>query len=66
MGAVHRGVLDLTSRLGAGLAITYFGVPMGIPHTRPLGVITHATRTGLVTAHRGWRTASRCPAARGA
>jgi len=29
--------------------ITYFGVPMGIPHTRPLGVITHATRPGLVT-----------------
>jgi hypothetical protein len=30
--------------------ITYFGVPMGIPHTRPLGVITHATRPGLVTS----------------
>ena len=33
----------------AGPMITYFGVPMGIPHTRPLGVITHATRPGLVT-----------------
>jgi len=30
--------------------ITYFGVPMGIPHTRPLGVMTHATRPGLVTS----------------
>jgi proteasome assembly chaperone (PAC2) family protein len=36
-------------RLDAGPMITYFGVPMGIPHTRPLGVITHATRPGLVT-----------------
>src|SRR5246127_3652543 len=36
--------------LGAGPMITYFGVPMGIPHTRPLGVITHATRPGLVTS----------------
>jgi hypothetical protein len=39
----------LADRLGAGPMITYFGVPMGIPHTRPLGVITHATRPGLVT-----------------
>ena len=38
----------LAERLGAGPMITYFGVPMGIPHTRPLGVITHATRPGLV------------------
>src|SRR5215469_9319222 len=40
---------NLMQRLGAGPMITYFGVPMGIPHTRPLGVITHATRPGLVT-----------------
>src|ERR1700761_9585867 len=40
---------SLAERLGAGPMITYFGVPMGIPHTRPLGVITHATRPGLVT-----------------
>ncbi len=39
----------LAQALGAGPMITYFGVPMGIPHTRPLGVITHATRPGLVT-----------------
>jgi predicted ATP-grasp superfamily ATP-dependent carboligase len=42
-------VQSLMQRLGAGPMITYFGVPMGIPHTRPLGVITHATRPGLVT-----------------
>jgi hypothetical protein len=40
---------SLAQQLGAGPMITYFGVPMGIPHTRPLGVITHATRPGLVT-----------------
>jgi len=40
----------IAERLGAGPMITYFGVPMGIPHTRPLGVITHATRPGLVTS----------------
>jgi proteasome assembly chaperone (PAC2) family protein len=43
-------VKALADRLGAGPAINYFGVPMGIPHTRPLGVLAHATRTGLVTS----------------
>jgi hypothetical protein len=43
-------VKTLASRLGAGAAITYFGVPMGIPHTRPLGVLAHATRPALVTS----------------
>ena len=41
---------SLADQLGAGPAITYFGVPMGIPHTRPLGVIAHASRPGLVTS----------------
>jgi proteasome assembly chaperone (PAC2) family protein len=40
----------LAEQLKAGTMITYFGVPMGIPHTRPLGVMTHATRPGLVTS----------------
>lgn len=43
-------VRSLADRLGAGPAITYYGVPMGIPHTRPLGVLAHGTRTGLVTS----------------
>jgi predicted ATP-grasp superfamily ATP-dependent carboligase len=42
--------MSLAQRLGAGPMITYFGVPMGIPHTRPLGVITHSSRPGLVTS----------------
>src|SRR5262249_34867030 len=32
-------VRSLADRLGAGTTINYFGVPMGIPHTRPLGVL---------------------------
>jgi acyl carrier protein len=43
-------VASLADRLGAGTTVTYFGVPMGIPHTRPLGVLGHATRPGLVTS----------------
>ena len=43
-------VRSLADRLGAGTAINYFGVPMGIPHTRPLGVLAHGTRPGLATS----------------
>jgi predicted ATP-grasp superfamily ATP-dependent carboligase len=43
-------VASLADRLGASTTVTYFGVPMGIPHTRPLGVLAHATRPGLVTS----------------
>jgi hypothetical protein len=42
-------VLRLTQRLDTGPAISFLGIPAGVPHTRPLGVITHATREDLVT-----------------
>jgi PAC2 family protein len=44
-------VLDLTGRLGAGLAVSFLGIPAGMPHTRPLGVIAHGTRAELLIAH---------------
>jgi hypothetical protein len=44
-------VLDLTGRLGAGLAISFLGIPAGAPHTRPLSVIAHGTRDDLISAH---------------
>ncbi|MBO0773170.1 MAG: PAC2 family protein, partial [Actinobacteria bacterium] len=31
-------VSELATRLGAGLVIGFYGIPMGVPHTRPLGV----------------------------
>jgi hypothetical protein len=42
-------VIRLTERLRTGPAISFLGIPAGVPHTRPLGVIAHATREGLVT-----------------
>ena len=42
-------VLKLTERLDTGPAIGFLGIPAGVPHTRPLGVIGHGTREGLVT-----------------
>jgi predicted ATP-grasp superfamily ATP-dependent carboligase len=43
-------VRSIADRLGVGPVINYLGIPMGIPHTRPLGVIANATRAGLVTS----------------
>ncbi|HEY1622703.1 MAG TPA: PAC2 family protein [Streptosporangiaceae bacterium] len=38
----------LADRLKAGPAVSFLGIPAGVPHTRPLGVIAHGTRDGLV------------------
>ena len=46
-----QAVIDLSARLGAGLAVSFLGIPAGMPHTRPLGVIAHATREELLTGH---------------
>jgi predicted ATP-grasp superfamily ATP-dependent carboligase len=43
---------DLCERLGAGLAVGFHGIPLGVPHTRPLGVTAHATRPELVEGDR--------------
>jgi PAC2 family. len=50
-------VLTIASRLDTGPAISFLGIPAGMPHTRPLGVIAHATREDLLAGHQ--RLASR-------
>jgi predicted ATP-grasp superfamily ATP-dependent carboligase len=40
-------VATVSSRLGAELVIGFHGIPMGVPHTRPLGVTAHGTRPEL-------------------
>jgi hypothetical protein len=32
--------------------VTFHGIPMGVPHTRPVGVTPHGNRTDLVPGHR--------------
>jgi predicted ATP-grasp superfamily ATP-dependent carboligase len=52
-----QAVLDVCARVGIGTAVSFLGIPAGVPHTRPLGVIAHATREELLTGHQ--RLASR-------
>ncbi|GAA4014887.1 PAC2 family protein [Allokutzneria multivorans] len=43
--AAVRGLIE---RWGVRLTVGFHGIPMGTPHTRPLGVTAHATRGELV------------------
>ncbi|MFC9257910.1 proteasome assembly chaperone family protein [Amycolatopsis thailandensis] len=45
-------VRSLVERWGVRLTTGFHGIPMGAPHTRPLGVTAHATRDELVGDHR--------------
>lgn len=47
--AVVSAVTSLVERWGVRLAVGFHGIPMGVPHTRKLTVITHGTRPELVT-----------------
>jgi hypothetical protein len=47
--AVIAAVQELVERWGVRLTVSFHGIPMGVPHTRKLSVISHATRPDLVT-----------------
>jgi predicted ATP-grasp superfamily ATP-dependent carboligase len=42
-------LIDLAERLGVRTAVGAHGIPMAVPHTRPLGVIGHGSRPELLT-----------------
>ncbi|MFC9972938.1 proteasome assembly chaperone family protein [Spirillospora sp. NPDC127200] len=42
-------VRDLVEDLDVGLVVGFHGIPMGVPHTRPVGMTAHATRPELIT-----------------
>ncbi|NKQ52758.1 PAC2 family protein [Amycolatopsis sp. K13G38] len=41
-------VRALVERWGVRMVVSFHGIPMGAPHTRPLGVTAHSTRTELI------------------
>ncbi|MFI6482135.1 proteasome assembly chaperone family protein [Nonomuraea sp. NPDC050663] len=41
---------DLVDKLGVSKLITVHGIPMAVPHTRPLGITAHASRPDLINA----------------
>ncbi len=50
--AFTSAVRQLSAELRVRLAVGFHGIPMGVPHTRQLGVTAHATRPELVEGYR--------------
>jgi predicted ATP-grasp superfamily ATP-dependent carboligase len=44
----------VVERLGVRLAVSFHGIPMAVPHTRPLGVTAHATDPTLIAGNEAW------------
>lgn len=47
-------LVGLIERLGVRLTVTVHGIPMAVPHTRPVTLTAHATDPGLVQGYRSW------------
>ncbi|HXL20513.1 MAG TPA: PAC2 family protein [Streptosporangiaceae bacterium] len=45
-------VLGLFERLDVRVAVGFHGIPMAVPHTRPLGLTAHATRPELISGYK--------------
>ncbi|MEU0295066.1 PAC2 family protein, partial [Streptomyces microflavus] len=43
---------QIVERLGVRLTVNFHGIPMGVPHTRPVGITPHGNRTDLMPGHR--------------
>jgi len=50
--AFTAAVRQLSASLGVRLAVGFHGIPMGVPHTRQLGITAHATQPDLVEGYR--------------
>ncbi|HRA49783.1 PAC2 family protein [Actinotalea sp.] len=57
-----RAMREIVERFAVPLTVGVHGIPMGVPHTRPLGVTAHGTRTELVADHLSWFGTVQVPA----
>ena len=55
----------IVDRLGVRLTIGLNAIPMGVPHTRPTGVIAHGSRKELVASYEPWVNAVQVPGTAG-
>ncbi len=53
---------ELIDAFGVSLTLGIHGIPMGIPHTRPLSLTAHGTRPGLLGEHPAWFGTVQVPA----
>ncbi len=58
-------VRQLVDQLGVRLTVGFNAIPMGVPHTRPIGVTAHATRRELTAGYEPWVHTVQVPASAG-
>ncbi|MEX2290094.1 MAG: PAC2 family protein [Mycobacteriales bacterium] len=63
--AFTAAVGELVVQLGVSTTVGLNAIPMAVPHTRPLGIIAHATRPELVAGHERWVGTVQVPASAG-
>lgn len=54
-------LIQIVARLKVRLAVTFHGIPMGVPHTRPVGLTPHGNRVDLVPAQPGLFSEAQVP-----
>jgi predicted ATP-grasp superfamily ATP-dependent carboligase len=47
-------LVQLVEMLGVRLTVSVHGIPMAVPHTRPVTLTAHATDSALVQGYRSW------------
>jgi hypothetical protein len=55
-------VRQIVERLRVRISVNFHGIPMGVPHTRPVGLTPHGNRTDLVPGQRGLFDEAQVPA----
>ena len=58
---VVEAIRELVVTLGVTLVVHTHGIPMGVPHTRPVGVTPHGNRVDLMPGHRAWFDEAQVP-----
>ncbi|MFJ6214667.1 PAC2 family protein [Streptomyces sp. NPDC092296] len=54
-------VRGLAARFGVRLAVDFHGIPMGVPHTRPVGLTPHGNRLDLAAEQPQWLDEAQVP-----
>jgi hypothetical protein len=55
----------LVEEFGVSSTVGLNAIPMAVPHTRPLGIIAHATRPEMVSGHERWVGTVQVPSSAG-
>ncbi|MDT4911075.1 MAG: hypothetical protein QOC66_203 [Pseudonocardiales bacterium] len=58
-------VRQVIERLGVRLTVGVNAIPMGVPHTRPIGITAHASRKELIEGYQPWVASVQVPGSAG-